>query len=140
MRLSPAASVACPGAVLRRVSSAHSDKGPPCLTRACLLEARRSQVTEPWLALRDANGSPHEVQRQEIDGGTSVRDTARLPWHWRCAGRRAQGSPLTHLTPASPAVAARTMNVRWFAIRRAGPGASGGISTKWRRSETNTRR
>jgi hypothetical protein len=59
------------------------------------------------------------------------------PGQARWLGRRWQLSALTHPTPVSPAVPARTTSVRWSAIRRAGAGASSGISRKWRRSETN---
>ena len=84
--------------------------------------------------------SPQEVQRHSIVAGTSVRNTARCPTQGRRPGRRRQGRALTHATPGSPAVAARTMSVRCSAIRRAGDGTSVGRSRKWRRSETNTGR
>jgi hypothetical protein len=62
------------------------------------------------------------------------------PLHGRLPGRRRQVTALTQGAPGSPAVAARTTNPMCSAIFRAGPGASSGMSWKWRRSDTNIAR
>ncbi len=81
--------------------------------------------------------SPHESHRHSMRAGRSGRKTTMRPGQGLRPGRRRHGRALTQAVPASPAVAARTMFPSCSAILRAGPGASSGMSRKWRRSETN---
>jgi len=82
--------------------------------------------------------SPHELHAQSIGAGRSARNTLMRPGHGRCAGRRRHPNAVVHTSPAGPTVAACTTKPRCSPMRRAGPGASSGMSKKWRRSDTNT--
>ncbi len=81
--------------------------------------------------------SPQTLHCQRIGAGGSVRSTLIRPGQRRLPGRRRHGSAVSQAVPASPAVAALTMLLRWSASRRAGPGVSSGRSRKWFRSVTN---
>ena len=99
---------------------------------------RRSNGESSQLLITPVSSQTLHCHR--IGAPDSVRSTIIRPGQARLAGRRRHGSALSHAVPGSPEVAARTMLPRCSASRRAGPGVSGGKSSKWCRSVTITRR
>jgi hypothetical protein len=101
--------------------------------RSC--RRRRSNGESSQLLITPVSSQTPHCHRIGVPG--LVRSTIIRPGQARLAGRRRHGSALSQTVPASPAVAARTMLPRCSASRRAGPGVSGGRSSKWCSSVTN---